>query len=323
VTKARARGPKNRGEPVDLVDLINDETVEALVAGRPVDARFDHLAAFTHEARALSDRPPPKPSATLAAFVARSGAPAGRATTPLRPRRRHAVAAGVAGLGLAAKIAIGASVGAVGVTAAGAAGVLPEPANREVRHLIEAATPIEFPEPADDAPAGEGAPTTEGPDPTRPSHSVGQDERSNRGGRAPTAATRSAVRPPADDAPAGEGAPTTEGPAPTRPSRSVGQDERGGQAAAPVEPGSGGARAPTATTQPAEREPADQEGRAPAAAAEPDESELPSPDAQRTPSTHGRPTHVDAQCPPDAARGSVVSLPEPGARQGRGCRRGG
>jgi hypothetical protein len=326
VTKARARGPKDRGEPVDLVDLIDDETVEALVAGRPVDARFDHLAAFTHEARALSDRPPPKPSAALAAYVARGRAPpAPAATTPLRPRRRHAVARSVAGLGLAAQIAIGASVGAFGVAAAGAAGVLPEPTNREVRHLIEAATPIEFPEPADGAPAGEGAPTIEGPDPTRPSRPVGQDERGNRGGRAPMAASRPAEHQPADGAPGGEGAPTIEGADPTRPSRPVGQDERGGEAAAPAEPASDGAGAPAtepaepepvdqegrasaAVTEPAEREPVDQEGRAPVAVTEPDESELPSPDAQPTSSTHERPIHVDAPCPQDAARGARTTV---------------
>jgi hypothetical protein len=336
VTRARARGPKNRGDLVDLGDLIDDETVEALVAGRPVDPRFDHLAAFTHEARALSDRPPPKPSAALAAYVARGGAPAAAAapaaTTPPRPRRRHAVAASLARLGLAAKIAIGASVGAVSVAAAGAAGVLPEPANREVRHLIEAATPIEFPEPADGAPAGERAPTTEGPDPTRPSRSAaGQDERGNRGGRAPMAASRPAEHQPADERPVGDrptdtpgptpgspgrgGAPTTEGPDPTRPSRPVGQDEGAGQAAVPAEPGSGGARAPAAGTQPAEREPVDQEGRAPAAVAAPDERELPNPDAPRTSSS----TDPGDRQSAGGAAGAVPALPDRGAgRDGAG-----
>jgi hypothetical protein len=158
VSRRGGPGRENRLEPVDLID---DATVEALVAGRPVDKRFDHLAAFVHEARALKYRPPPKPSPDLAAFIARGGAPVGRATTTLHPRRRPSVAAGMVGLGLAAKVAVGASLGAAGVAAAGAAGVLPEAANHEVRHLIEAATPFEFPEPAVEFPE----PAVEFPEP--------------------------------------------------------------------------------------------------------------------------------------------------------------
>lgn len=55
----------------------------------------------------------------------------------------------LAGLGLAAKIGVAATVTTVGVAGAGAAGVLPDQANERARDAIEAVTPLEFEEPAD------------------------------------------------------------------------------------------------------------------------------------------------------------------------------
>ena len=54
------------------------------------------------------------------------------------------------GLGLAAKIGLGATVVTASVAAAGAAGVLPDQANDRARDAIEALTPVEFGSPADD-----------------------------------------------------------------------------------------------------------------------------------------------------------------------------
>ena len=60
-----------------------------------------------------------------------------------------------AGLGLVAKIGLGASLAAAGVAGAGAAGALPAPADHAVRGAIETVSPVEFSEP-DDAPAPYG-----------------------------------------------------------------------------------------------------------------------------------------------------------------------
>jgi len=56
----------------------------------------------------------------------------------------------LASLGLAAKVSLGVTVAAAGVAGAGAAGALPDQANQRARDAIEAVTPVEFDEPADD-----------------------------------------------------------------------------------------------------------------------------------------------------------------------------
>ena len=53
-------------------------------------------------------------------------------------------------LGLAAKVGLGVTVATAGVAGAGAAGVLPDQANERARDAIEAVTPVDFDEPADD-----------------------------------------------------------------------------------------------------------------------------------------------------------------------------
>ena len=147
-------GPNGPDDLRDPSELVDDETVDALIAGHPVDGRFDDLAAFASDARTLADRPVPRPSAALLDVLAhlRGRVPTVDRTTPSPDRRhRYSAAASVAGLSVVGKIAAGALVGAASVAAAGAAGVLPEPVGREVRHLIEVTTTIEFPGHADDA----------------------------------------------------------------------------------------------------------------------------------------------------------------------------
>jgi hypothetical protein len=63
----------------------------------------------------------------------------------------------LAGLGLAAKIGIGATVTTASVAGAGAGGVLPDAANARARDAIEVVTPVEFDEPTGDhrAPASD------------------------------------------------------------------------------------------------------------------------------------------------------------------------
>jgi len=131
--------------------FMTEDVVEALIKGDAVPAAYDPLARFAAEVRALGDGPAPAPSPDLATLLA-----GGRllrpmpATPPGAPSgpgaRRHASRLGkVAGLGLAAKLGLGATVVAAGVAGAGAAGVLPAPADHVVRHAIEAVTPVSFP----------------------------------------------------------------------------------------------------------------------------------------------------------------------------------
>ena len=130
-------------------ERISDAAAEAVLRGR-VPSGSPELAPVAQAVAALrnvSFEAPPRPSAELAlrldleraarlstdrqdtstAVVARPVWP----STPRRGRRRVALGA-IAGLGLAAKIAIGAAaaaaVGVTGVGAAGAVGALPAPA---------------------------------------------------------------------------------------------------------------------------------------------------------------------------------------------------
>lgn len=134
-------GPGDNETEMSPTWLLDDETIEAIVAGREVDARFDQIAAFARQVQALGDEPPPPASAALEAVFD------GR-----RPRRGLVLhrgglttaAAKVAGLAVVVKIGLGTSVAAAGVVAAGAAGVLPDAATERVRGAIEKVTPVDF-----------------------------------------------------------------------------------------------------------------------------------------------------------------------------------
>ena len=49
---------------------LDDVTIESIVVGDQVDARFDPVVAFVRRARSLGDGPPPRPSAALRALLA-------------------------------------------------------------------------------------------------------------------------------------------------------------------------------------------------------------------------------------------------------------
>ncbi len=176
-------GTGDNGPEMPLTGLLDDATIEAIVAGDQVDARFDQLAAFARHVRALGDgsTPPASPElqAVLTGLVAptlaertlagpthvvRTGGAApghpryngsSRSPSPRQYRRGRlaTAAAKVAGLGLAAQVGLGASVAAAGVLAAGAGGVLPGPATERVRGAIEAVTPFDFGGPGAHEPA--------------------------------------------------------------------------------------------------------------------------------------------------------------------------
>jgi hypothetical protein len=113
------------------VPRIDDETAEALLAGRAVDPAFDDLAAAVHEVRSVTATPPPAPSAALAGLLAHGAAGVGLSSES-DPARRRPVAPIVLlsgrrfRLGTAGKAAIGAGIATVvAVSGAAASGNLP------------------------------------------------------------------------------------------------------------------------------------------------------------------------------------------------------
>ena len=123
---------------------LDDDTVEAIVQSRPVDARFDPVVAFARQVRtAAVDLPGPAPSDELARIL-RGDTKITQETQRMNVGRFAAIAARVAGLGAAAKIGLGASLAAASVAGAGAVGALPGPANDAVRGAIETVSPVDF-----------------------------------------------------------------------------------------------------------------------------------------------------------------------------------
>ncbi|TQN35674.1 hypothetical protein FHU33_4902 [Blastococcus colisei] len=165
-----------------------DDAFEAYLAGRLVPAEAAPLALFADSVREMSARPG-RPSAGLAELLVTglltgsvdgSTEPAptarGAAATALpgRSRRRSrmftVLAAGLAKFASAGAVAhatAGVGVALAGVTSAGAAGVLPAPIQDGVATTIEAVTPFELPDSADDRaslPEQAGVPETGAPD---------------------------------------------------------------------------------------------------------------------------------------------------------------
>jgi hypothetical protein len=144
-----------------------DEAFERFLAGRPVPAGGAAVVAFAEEVRQVAAQPG-RPSAQLAELLATglltdlADTSAGSvAAVPVpaaqravgRPRRRRRKMIGflTAGLlkfasaGAIAQAATGVTVAVVGVTGAGAAGVLPGPVQSAVAGAVEFLTPLEFP----------------------------------------------------------------------------------------------------------------------------------------------------------------------------------
>lgn len=140
---------------------IHDDVIDAVVRGDAVHGVHAPLAAFARQVRALGDEPVPAPSGELAALLGGSprprralravGAPVPAGTADRSERksmsdvsRLAGMTGKVAGLGLAAKFGLAASLAAASIGGAGAAGVLPAAANHAVRAAIEVVTPVDF-----------------------------------------------------------------------------------------------------------------------------------------------------------------------------------
>jgi hypothetical protein len=103
----------------------------------------DEFESFVAGVRAAATRVP-EPSATLAQLLTPGVSPEPKRSILMN------VKAYIAGLGMAAKIMLGAGVAAAATTGAGAAGVLPDPVQRVVAATVDTVTPFNLPEPADD-----------------------------------------------------------------------------------------------------------------------------------------------------------------------------
>ena len=148
---------------------LDDTAVEAFLSGRsPSAGEPGLLAAFAEDVRKAVDRPAPIPTADLARLLTdgiptptgATWAPAPRAAAQdahVSKRRKPVLltellaglVAKLSALGMAAKAALGMAVAAAGVTGAGAANVLPDPAQHAVASAVSAATPFEFADPRD------------------------------------------------------------------------------------------------------------------------------------------------------------------------------
>lgn len=147
---------------------IDDHAIEAFIAGSPIGDGWEPLDAFASQVRRVADGPVPEPSLQLAAFLSsglsteKSNLPATAASNVTGPapqvaglpkwrKKSMALAEFLAGLSVAAKAALGIGVAAASVTAAGAAGALPGPAQDAVAATVRAVTPFSFPESASDS----------------------------------------------------------------------------------------------------------------------------------------------------------------------------
>ena len=146
---------------------IDDAAAEAFVTGNGADEELVPLAAFADELRAMAAGPPPAASLQLAAMLAEGfstdkgdllvtaassvpGPAVQVAGLPKWRTRRMIITEFIAGLSVATKAAFGIGMAAASVTAAGAAGALPAPAQHAVSAAVEAATPFSFPDKAND-----------------------------------------------------------------------------------------------------------------------------------------------------------------------------
>ncbi|TDE01486.1 hypothetical protein [Jiangella asiatica] len=122
--------------------VLDDATIEALIAGRAVAPELEPLAGLVRGIRAASSRPV-QPSRALAVRIA-SGDFDGvePAPAPQRPARR--LRTWLAASSPRARAVAGAAVLFTGLTAATAAGAMPEGAQARMQTLIESVTPISF-----------------------------------------------------------------------------------------------------------------------------------------------------------------------------------
>ncbi len=220
-------GPGDYGPDMPALQFLDDEAIEAITAGDPVAPELVALASFAAHVRSAGDRPAPPASLELQALItahagelsradlARRVTPPSLVGSPARGAHRRLASIGtkVAGLGLAAKVALGVSVATAGLAGAGATGALPGGADDVVRDAIEAVTPLDLPDGV--APSGGEGPGRRGSTPGPSATGAGAPSSATTGGGST----------------AGDGLPATDDP------RGDGNRSEGGTGAAGGDPG--------------------------------------------------------------------------------------
>ncbi len=146
---------------------LDDATIEAFFTGQQAGEELAPLAGLVEDLHSVTSGPPPAPSTQLAAMLADgfstakgdllvtaasnvTGPATQAAGLPTWRKKKMIIAELLAGLSVAAKAGFGISAAAAAVTAGGAAGVLPGPAQHAVATGVEAVTPFSFPDKAND-----------------------------------------------------------------------------------------------------------------------------------------------------------------------------
>lgn len=136
------------GDDVDEMPtqrLIDDDAAEALLRGLAVPPDLEPLAGMVQAIRSVAICPVP-PSPELAERMASGDF----ATSPVERRTRTGqTLSKFAALSLRAKVVTGLAATMSGLTAATAAGALPDAAQARVETTIESITPIDFPDRAE------------------------------------------------------------------------------------------------------------------------------------------------------------------------------
>ena len=156
-------GPGDDLEGMTPDDTLDDEAIEAFFRRDP-DPRWeedDALVLLAEDALAVTSGPPPRPGPALTSIMSgRRGSPTAGVSVPSLPaawRPPVGVTAApepLAGTGRrrplrwAVRAATAAAATVTSISAAAAAGVLPDAAQRVVAGSVEAVTPFELPEPA-------------------------------------------------------------------------------------------------------------------------------------------------------------------------------
>ncbi|PZF83049.1 hypothetical protein [Jiangella anatolica] len=122
--------------------LLDEDTVEALLTGRPVTPGLAPLAGAVGAIKAAS-RQPVRPSAELAQRMA-SGDFTGISPAPIPAPAGRRLRSWLSGVSPRVRVVTGAVVLFTGLTAATATGALPGPAQARMETLIETVTPISF-----------------------------------------------------------------------------------------------------------------------------------------------------------------------------------
>ncbi|HEX8770226.1 MAG TPA: hypothetical protein VF711_05615 [Acidimicrobiales bacterium] len=142
------------------VQDFDETTLESLFSGKAAASVDTELAAFVDDLRLSVSGPPPPPAAPLAALLT-EGFPIDH-HEPSRPRRRKmmisellaGLAAKLAALGVAGKVALGLGLATASAASAGAAGALPDAAQHALATVVNT-TPLHIPDVASAADDGQ------------------------------------------------------------------------------------------------------------------------------------------------------------------------